>query len=365
MDQPARLILAIHSLAAGGAERVMTNMANYWSEKGWQIIIVTQYDEAPFYPLNAGVKHVSFGSAQLSDNILKAISRNFAVILKFIKLSRDVKPDLVVSFTTSMNILSIITCKLLNIPVIVSERYNPYKYLPGRPWRIIRRLTYPMADFVVVQSEQARVFFSRFCKEAKVRIIYNPVNSNKTTCDGSERREYMVLAVGRLAFVKGHDLLIKAFAEAGMKGWKLCIVGEGSERGSLERQINELGLANCVFLPGKSDRVEEYYHRASIFVLSSRSEGFPNCLLEAMSFGLPVVSTDCETGPAVIIDNGQNGILVPSEDISSLASAIRYLAKNHRIRTNLGLAAAHSIKRFQIGPIMDQWELLISRRIGL
>lgn len=365
MDSNKRLkiVLAIYSLSAGGAERVITTMANYWALNGFQVTVLTQVDEPPFYKLHSAIRHISLRSTGKSNNGIDAFLRNIKTIIKLIKIFKVLDTDFIVSFMTSTNILCIIAARFMNIPVVVSERYNPYKFRPNKFWLIARKIWYPKANFIVVQSQQAANYFSSFCKMKRIKIIYNPIKNIEMDMEFFKSPEPIILSVGRLHFVKGHDLLIRAFAKARIKGWKLCIVGEGNERSKLEVLIKELGLNDTVYLPGMSENVEEYYLRAGIFVLSSRAEGFPNCLVEAMSYGLPVISTNCETGPSVIISNMENGLLVPNKEIDSLADAMKFLVENPSVRQKFGEHAKKSVNIYKVEAIMDQWNELIKRSI--
>lgn len=361
-EKSLKIVLAVNTLSAGGAERVMSIMANYWAEKGRKVTIITQRSMKSFYPLHSDVVHKSLNSSRNSGSLMEAANSNLKVIVKLLKYLRSNRPDVIISFTTSMNVLCIISGWFLHIPVIISERYNPFKFIPSRPWQIARRLVYPFAQYVVVQSNRSETFFLQFCRKSRVKIIYNPVN--KVDSHGTpERKDKIILSVGRLNYVKGHDLLIKAFAKSAIRGWKLYIIGEGKERKELEKTVECLGLEDRVFLPGMSESIGEYYQKCSIFVLSSRAEGFPNCLVEAMSYGLPVISTDCETGPSVIIKHGEDGLLVPNKDINSLSDAMDYLTKNSTVRATLGDAARLSVEKFNVNVIMKQWEQLVQRCI--
>lgn len=360
------IALVIYSLGPGGAERVMANMANYWSETGWKITIITQSTAPPFYHLHDQVLTVSLKSANNSPHILATICRNFRTTLKLIKILKRNQIDIVVSFMTTTNVMSVIAARSLRLPVIISERYNPWKFTPPTTWRVFRKWIYPFADKIVVQSIESRNFFNAFCKKNKVEVIYNPVSIPLNPI-----KEYnpsgikTILSVGRLKYVKGYDLLIQAFANLKAPDWQLCIVGEGEERSNLEKLIADLGLKRRVLLPGQSGKVEDYYRNASLFVLSSRAEGFPNCLAEAMSYGLPCVSMDCETGPSVLIKNGENGLLIPNKKTEQLTAALQYLIDSPDIREQYGKAAHESMKEFGMDIIMDQWNSLINELEGM
>jgi glycosyltransferase involved in cell wall biosynthesis len=171
-----------------------------------------------------------------------------------------------------------------------------------------------------------------------------------------------VVAMGRLTEQKGFDILLDAFgrARARFPDWSLFIIGEGPLRPVLEARSQQPDLKGSVTFAGRLDTPSSMLGVSQLFVLSSRYEGFPNALTEAMAMGLPVISTDCPTGPREIIQNGINGLLVPPEDPNALATAMERLMSDPDERTRLGHAAEHIIERYSLERIMGQWEVLLS-----
>jgi glycosyltransferase involved in cell wall biosynthesis len=179
--------------------------------------------------------------------------------------------------------------------------------------------------------------------------------------DTLERRNTAV-AVGRLGREKGFDLLLEAYARSGLPkaGWQLVILGDGPERDMLQRRIEQLGLQGSVLMPGVVKNPEQWLQHAELFVLSSRFEGFPNALLEAMQCGLPVAAFDCPSGPGEIVRHEQTGLLVPAGDVDALAAAITRLANDADLRQRLGSAAAIDVaSRFSLQQIASMWEALL------
>ena len=173
--------------------------------------------------------------------------------------------------------------------------------------------------------------------------------------------------MGRLISSKGFDLLIRSFhiAARDKPGWVLLILGDGDDRGRLEKITKDLGIEDKVFLPGRVKNTQDYLKNSKIFVLSSRHEGFPNALIEAMSLGMPVISTDCPFGPSEIIHDGVDGMLVPKENVTELARAMENLMDNEALRIRIGGKAGETSGRFTLDVIMDQWETLISQVIRI
>jgi glycosyltransferase involved in cell wall biosynthesis len=170
-----------------------------------------------------------------------------------------------------------------------------------------------------------------------------------------------VIAAGRLTRQKGFDLLIPAFGRVAAvhPGWRLQICGGGPLRSQLQAQVEAEGLAGVVELTGPIEDLDERLATASLFVLSSRYEGFPLVLMEAMSRGLPVVATDCPTGPAELIDDRRNGLLVAAEDIASLAAGISAMLGDEELRRRTGEAARETARAYSLERVAPRWEELL------
>jgi glycosyltransferase involved in cell wall biosynthesis len=250
----------------------------------------------------------------------------------------------------------------LKIPVIVSERVHPKYNSIGL--RLFRRVFYPFAKAVVVQTKAIKEWM-HFLSQQKIFVIHNPILKYENLCyDNNDLliNEHTIIAAGRLEYQKGFDLLLHAFAKVSNKfsEWNLIILGEGSKRIYLEELIVKLNLTKSVQLPGKRKEFQSLLKQGGLFVLSSRFEGFPNVLLEAMSCGLPVVSFNCLSGPSDIINDGYNGILVPPEDVDALADAMINLISNKNERQKLGVNACEVVNTFHIDKIMQQWDELVA-----
>lgn len=348
-----KLCFIIYSLGNGGAERVLTTLANYFIDE-YEISIITFNDEKSFYRLDERIKIVPLSSNKNSKNIFDAIKNNISTIIKLIKTIKKVNSDVVISFMTTSNILSILACKILNKPIIISERTN-YDFLSSKIWKKIRKIVYPFCNHLVVQSSYDLEKYN-FVKN--VSIIENPLFI-KDFSEQIERKNYF-LAVGRLDKVKGFDMLIEAYSKLNTS-WKLKIVGEGKERKALQDQIESLNLIDKVELLGRKNDIEEYYYKAGIFVLSSRMEGYPNALVEAMACGCPCISFDCKTGPSSIIKNNINGILIANENNEELSNAMNELFLNEEDRQKLSKKALEIRENLDIKKISEKWKFLFRR----
>jgi len=357
-----KIAFVTHGMKSGGSERVISILSNSLS-KNFEVFIIIMIDSPSFYRLRPEVTllHCREGSKR-SKGLFDALKFNFNNYRSILRYLRQEKIDLAIGFLTTSNILVTLAAKRLEIPVIISERNNPLAQnaTMGFFWKILRRLVYPRADTLIVQTARVKAFYSSFVKERKLVTIPNPINPDFDRTI-TVKKKNVILNVGSLEYQKGQDILIRAFYEAQLEGWELHIVGEGSQRDKLAELIKELNLQESVFLLGKKSNIAEYYATSKIFAFSSRFEGFPNALLEAMFFGLACVSTDCPTGPAEMIMNGSSGYLIPVDDIKALAQKLRKLAYNEDLRVQMGHEALTSVEQYGVDKIVGEWKYYIEQ----
>jgi len=359
-----RITLIIYSLANGGAERVMSTMANYWAVRGEDITLITINSmDSDFYPLDSRIRRVALDLKRDSSTNWESIKNNLIRLARLRVAIKKSNPEVIISFLDQMNVLSLVATRGLALPVIVSEHIDPRKLPPVGIWKSLRRWTYSWASIVVVLTTELREVLTEFVSNDRLRVIPNAALSMQENTDAIPQfnisSPYMV-AMGRLVGQKGFDYLLEAFSRCGHDEWSLIILGEGPERVRLEAMADQLGLGHRVHFPGKVNDPEAVLMRAELFVLSSRFEGFPMALIEAMSCGLPVVSFDCPTGPSEIIRNGHDGILVQPEDVEALAGAMNRLMEDKSERKRLGSHARDVTERFSIDKIMGLWDSTIS-----
>lgn len=350
----------VGSLGSGGAERVISTLSNQLVNT-YNVCIITFKDVPPFYPLDNRIKVLPcFEIIKPSSNIIQALKVNYDLYHKISSYLRDEKINLCIGFLTSSNVLSVLAARANKIPVIVSERNNPNASKTSSIWKAMRKFTYPKANYVVVQTEIIKQFYSNWIEESKLRILHNPLSPD-LNCKSmpDEARDNLILNVGSLTEQKGQDMLIKAFAKINPKEWKLMIVGEGGKRKIYEEFIRSLNMTGKIFLPGRMKNISDYYNSAKIFAFPSLFEGFPNALIEAMYMGLPSISTDCPTGPSELISDGKNGFLVAIGDEENFTEKLKMLIQNQDLRIKFSEHAKRAVEDFSVEKVLKEWEEII------
>lgn len=334
------LCLFISALHGGGAERVATTLARAWdaNPRVSRISVVTCITGGePSEPLPQGIDLRRLPLCQPSDKLLVAIGRNFHRIRLLRAVMRDLQPDVAIAFMDEMAVLVTLAARGTGIPVITALRTEPANPNLQAIWRQLRVPVYRfLSDAVVVQTRAGLDQASKLFPGARLCTIGNPL-PNLPDVRGMDGRERLIASAGRLIPSKGFDLLIEAFAQSRWRedGWRLRIHGEGPDRPRLERRIADLGLQGAVDMPGFAKDVLERLGDAQIFAFASRREGSPNALLEAAAMGCACVSTDCNTGPREILDDGRLGLLVPVDDRPAMTDALNRLMDDAALRAEL------------------------------
>ena len=358
---PPRLMLVIGGLAGGGAERQLSEIANWWARHGAQVTLATWSgrESADFYPLEPAIKRVWLTESAVPGGVLARAAQQLRSIRRLRRLLRASRPDALVSFIDRSNVCCIAAAAGLGVRTVVAERTHPgvNRRNVSWIWRLLRRICYPCADCVVAQTRDAAGWLARHCR-APVTVIPNVLRDLPHV---TLTREPLVAAVGRLSREKGFDLLLQAFArvQAQFPQWRLCIAGEGPERGVLQELTRALGIGARVELLGEVRDVDTLLARAGILVHPSRREGFPNVVLEAMGMGTAVVCTDCHAGPAELIQDGINGRLVPLDDVAALAQAMAELMASPVARGSLGRAARRVALDYAPDTVMEKWQVCV------
>ena len=367
-QRPLRIAFVNGSLGPGGAERFSTNLANHWAAEGHEVSIVLLSERVPpAFELDPRIEVVVLDRYRPSPTPAHALMRAARRIRRLRRHLARLRPD------AAIGVMTYASCLLALSPVpgvrrIGSERsYPPFMQL-GRAWVTVRRLVYRRLDAVVVLTEEAAAWMGRHVPARRVEVIPNWVNLPLSRTDpirppgefvGESRR--LVLGIGRLNPVKGFDRLIDAFASIAQDrpDWDLAILGEGPLRDVLEERIATAGLGGRVLLIGQTGNLADWLERADLLALTSRHEGFPNVLLEALAHGVPAVSVDCMTGPRQILRDGIDGLLVPEDDQEALVAALARATGDDALRAKLAARAPEVRDRFSQDRIAGLWERLI------
>lgn len=360
-----KIAVLISSLRCGGTERTASLLANAWVENGLEIEILTlsAADVAPFFPLDARIKHTPLDLQQASRTKFHGLVNNGKRVHRIRNAFKHSRPDLVVAFMEGTTALAIIAARGMKLPVVISEVAVPALQNGGWLWNSMRKLLYPKAALLIVPSKGVQTYFNERLR-LPCEVIPNPVALPPPVAVPHESGERLV-AVGRLSPEKGFDLLLHAFARIRKSHAQasLTIFGEGPLRSELVNLRDNLGLQQHVAFPGTSTDLAREMQKADIFVLSSKYEGFGNVLCEAMAVGLPVVSFDCPTGPREIIRHGVDGLLVPPGNVEKLAEVVSGLLSDCKLRTELSRHAPQVVERFGLPRIARQWQMAFERAV--
>lgn len=352
-----RIAFLINSLySAGGTERMTTLLANYLADKErMHVSIVSIHDGGEsFFELSPSVS-VYYVNRAKHTNIYTGYIRNLCRIRK---IARQIRPHCWIDVCTAMSLMSIPALCGLGIRVISWEHFNANVDWNPITSRLSRGLAARFAYKIVALTHEDQAIFQQRFKARNVVCIPNPITISAETC--SPLIEKNVLAIGRFTEQKGFDMLLDAWSLTKCKdnGWTLNIVGEGELENVLKQQSVLLGLHSVRFIKPTKD-VVPYYKEASIYVMSSRFEGLPLVLIEALSMGLPIISFNCQTGPKDVVENGETGILVPSGDVEKLALALDALSDSPEQRRRFQVNALRKSEDFKMPRIANLWKEII------
>lgn len=363
-------ISATHN--SGGMERVLATKANYLVARGYDITVVTtdQRGLPPFFPLDARIRCVDLGVNYETNNGKSFLNKLVHFPFKqwrhrrrLSRVLREIRPDVTVSmFCNDATFLPSIKDGSRKVLEIHFSRFKRLQYDRKGLWRLAdvwrnrneADVVARFDRFVVLTHEDSRYWGNL----SNIAVI---PNAQTFTSDAPAPLEAKtVVAVGRLTYQKGFDLLLQAWAEVcrRVSGWQLAIVGDGELRSALSAQAESLGLAGCVtFVPAMKD-VVAVYRDASVLAMSSRYEGFGMVLLEAQTAGLPVVSFACKCGPSEIVNDGVDGYLVAPGDVDAMADRLVRLMQDGVLRRRMGARAFANAARFSTDAVMKQWMAL-------
>lgn len=357
-----KILFHLNSMGHGGAERVVSILSGHLSNAGEEVVVTTQWYSEEEYTLSKRVRRINLGLTEREEQkgrLYKALLR----LMHLRKCIREENPDLVISFCCKANYRSALSLLGKQTPLLISVRNDPsvtYAANKAATWLMERK-----ARGCVFQTPDARAFFSKRLQE-RSRIILNPIadcylTQKQEKTDGKDQQSREIVTAGRISGQKNQLLLVRAFADISREfpDLLLRIYGEVQEDAVYRRLvgfIEEKQLKDRVFFMGVTDDLKQKMAGASMFVLSSDYEGMPNALIEAMAMGLPVIATDCPCGgPAMLIENGKNGMLVPVEGRQELEEAMRMLLLEPERAATMGKEAEKIIQRVHPEKICEEW----------
>lgn len=348
-----KVLVITSKLVYGGAEKMIAFLANSLSQNGYEVIVYSYEGTSSNYPLDKSIQFIP------EDNIQKNYyTRRFMQAFQVRRKIKSTRPDIVISFLTNQNVFSVLGTAFTNIPVIISERGDPFtnRDLVSK----IKYSFYKFADLIVFQTEGAQRFFNNTIK-SKSCVIPNPVTcTNLKVLQPFNKRDNKIAFVGRFVIQqKRQDIMVEAFKKVHSihKELKLVFYGDGEDMPIIRKMVAQYNLSDNVIFAGKVDNVQKHILSAKMFVLTSDFEGIPNALIEAMSAGLPVISTDCSPGGArLLIKNNKNGLIVPTGDANSIADSILFLLDNSELADQYGAEAKKITDTFSPKKIIEMWD---------
>lgn len=350
------ILFVIGKLSGGGAERVISLLANWFSNRNYTVSVAAIVEDDYTYSLDSQVQYYT-NNTTINNQIRRKINR-----LSFLNDTiQKIQPQVIISFTTEINIYSIFAKRPKNSKLLLSERNDPYQDPRSLYKKILRRLIYQKADGFVFQTIDAQNYFTDEIIR-KSRVIPNPINSFIPNSINLKNREERFVCIGRLAPQKNIQLLIKAFKKfiEIHPTYTLDIYGKGELRDELEKLVNELHIQHSVNFKGYISNIYDEIISATAFILPSNYEGISNAMIESLALGIPTICTDCPIGGArMFIENRQNGILIPVNDELALYRAMLEIVENKALQKKLSKNSTSIRDKLNINSIGTMWEEFI------
>lgn len=354
-----KIVFHLNCLEQGGAERVVTNLANRFAAEGYQVIIATEWYGENEFQIESRVQRVHVGLREGDEKKHHLVQ--FLLRVKYLRefLKRE-KPDILIPFARKALYRGLMAAYFMKIPVLISIRTDPVGHYEERSDKLQIPILFPRADGCVFQTEGAKEFFAPRLQDNS-RIILNPINEKYIGVPEPGKRTKTVVQSGRLVDFKNQPMLIRAFVKVHEKhpDYDLKIYGGDSYDGTkeiLEDLIWQNKAQDYIHLMGASDSLEKDLTDAALFAFTSDWEGLPNALMEAMALGLPIVATDCPCGgPRTIMTHGVDGLLIPIKDEQALVDGINRLIEDPELAGKLGRQARKIAERANSKAVFEQW----------
>ena len=354
-----RIAFHLNCLARGGAERVVSNLANQFAAEGYEVFIATEWQEEDEYPIDPAVKRIHVGLKE-EDERKGRITKFFLRVKYLKKFVKDYKPDVLIAFAHRANYRALMAAGNSKVPVVISIRTDPVGHYDALSDKLQIRWLFPKAAGCVFQTKGQKEFFKPYLQDNS-KIILNPINPKYIGVEKPVEREKSVVHHARLVDFKNQPMLLRAFIRVHEKhpDYVLKIYGDDSHDGTkeiLDKIIADNHAEEYIFLMGGSDCLEKELPKGSVYAFTSDWEGLPNSLMEAMALGLPIVATDCPCGgPATVMTNEVDGLLIPIKDENALVEGINRLIENRELAECFGDNARHIAERANAEAVFRQW----------
>lgn len=359
VDSMRKIAFHLNCLEQGGAERVVTNLADQFAQEGYQVIIATEWYGENEFQIDSKVRRVHVGLREGDERKPRLVQ--FMLRVKYLRqFLKEEKPDILIPFARKALYRGLMAAYFIKIPVLISIRTDPAGHYEERSDKIQIPLLFPRADGCVFQTQGAKEFFAPRLQDNS-RIILNPIHEKYIGVPEPERRSKTVVQSGRLVDFKNQPMLLRAFVNVHVKhpDYDLKIYGGDSFDGTkeiLEGLIEEYHAQDYIHLMGASDSLETELTDAALFAFTSDWEGLPNALMEAMALGLPIVATDCPCGgPRTIMTHETDGLLIPVKDQQALEDGINRLIEDKELAARLGKEARKIADRANGKAVFEQW----------
>ena len=376
-----KIMFHINSLGKGGAERVVSLLANEFAKNGIEVVIATEWYSEEEYDLNYVVKRVHVGLSEKDENSSR-LAKQWIRIRNLRRAIEEEQPTVVLSFCVKANYRAMMATVGTGFPVIVSVRNDPKIDYVGKANSLMNKLFLNRAAGCVFQTQEAKEFFDEVLQKKSI-IICNPVNEKYLQAERKVPKKKIV-CVGRLVAQKNQMLLVNAFEKILEKysDYELYLYGDGSDdeckeellqyvsnktiqvksKSQNEETDKHVELKEKIHFMGLSSTLEKDMADAAMFVLPSNYEGMPNALMEAMALGLPVISTDCPCGGSRYwIEPGITGQLVPVKNVKSMTQAMEYYILNPEEAEKTGLQARQRLQEATLDKVYEQWKGYIAQ----
>ena len=350
---------------SGGTERIGTIIANALANEGFEVHVLSFWNQGePHYPLNEKIKLFYLLDPKKEGKLYRTGIYPIIKLHNFIKKNNI---ELLIDIDTVLSNYSSFAIQGTKCKLIAWEHFNYWSMniMNERKRFRAKKLIKKYASGMVTLTDEDKLKHDEVYNlpEDFITTINNPCLSD---CEVNyDFNSHIFLSVGRLSAPKGYDLLLKAWklVQNKVEDWKLVIVGDGELKSELLELSEDLELERISFV-GHSDCIEQYYQNAACYVMSSRYEGFPMVLLEAQSYGLPVISFDCKTGPKELIVDHQNGYLVEPENVVQLAECMTKFIESEDAANKMSEISLSNINKFKLDAIVKQWVYLINKTLG-